>query len=216
MPESLILIAAGGLAREVMDAVEAGGQFVVEALLDDDPTRQGTTVRGVPIVGPPESSLDHPDAQLVVCAGSGLARSTIVARLTAIGVEPGRYASIRHPSVAVPASCSVGGGTILLANVVLTADVTLGRHVVAMPHAVFTHDDRADDCATICAGVSLGGDVRLGRASYLGMNSSVREHCVVGDNTVLGMGSALLQDLPDDQTWVGTPARPINRLVSAL
>jgi acetyltransferase-like isoleucine patch superfamily enzyme len=139
----------------------------------------------------------------------------IVARLTALGVEPYRYVTVVHPSVTVPASCSIGVGTILLANVVLTADVTLGRHVVAMPNAVFTHDNRLDDFATVCAGVALGGAVHVGRAGYLGMNSSVRERCVVGEHAVLGMGSVLLQDLPDDETWVGSPARPINRLVGA-
>jgi len=209
-----MLIAAGGLAREVMEAVVVMEQFRVAALLDDDPTRQGQNIHGMPVAGPVEAAFDNPDTRLVVCAGSGKARSMIVASLTALGVDPDRYATIRHPSVTVPGSCNVGAGTILLANVVLTADVTLGRHVVAMPHAVFTHDDRAADYTTVCTGVSLGGDVRLGRASYLGMNSCVREHCAVGDNAVLGMGSVLLHDLPPDQTWVGVPARPINHLVS--
>jgi acetyltransferase-like isoleucine patch superfamily enzyme len=120
-----------------------------------------------------------------------------------------------HPSVWVPRSCTVGEGTVLLANVVMTTDVTVGRHVVVMPNAVFTHDDHLDDFATVCAGVTLGGNVQIGRAGYLGMNSSVRERCGIGENAVLGMGSVLLQDLPAGESWVGSPARPINHFVGA-
>jgi serine acetyltransferase len=76
-----------------------------------------------------------------------------------------------------------------------------------MPNVVLTHDDVVEDFATLCAGVALGGSVRVRPRAYLGMNASVRESLTIGTDAVVGMGSVVLRDVPDEETWFGTPAR---------
>jgi sugar O-acyltransferase (sialic acid O-acetyltransferase NeuD family) len=205
MKAPLILVAASGLAREALEAVRAQGRYDVIGLVDDNPARWGEVHDGAKILGGLELVADHPDTTILICAGRGSARDAITARLR---VPDERHATVVHPSVHVPQSCEIGVGTVVLAGCVLTAGVTLGRSVVAMPHVTFTHDDVVENFATLCAGVTLGGSVWIGRRAYLGMSSSVREHVRVGCDTVLGMGSVLLGDVPDGQTWFGIPARP--------
>ncbi|HBH57181.1 MAG TPA: acetyltransferase, partial [Arthrobacter bacterium] len=118
-------------------------------------------------------------------------------------------------TVECPEGCRIGRGSILLKNVTLTASVTLGAHVVAMPSVTFTHDDDVADFATFAAGVSLGGGVRIGRAAYLGLNCSVRERTSVGSYATVGMGAAVLSNVPDGETGVGVPGHPIDREMPA-
>ncbi len=207
----LILVAASGLAREVLAMVRNSGQYDVLGLLDDDREMAGVTVDGAPVLGTIEDAPSYTHAFVLVCLKSGKSREVVVDRLTSMGLHEARYATAIDPSVHCPEGCRIGRGSILLRNVTLTASVNIGSHVVAMPSVTFTHDDDADDFATFAAGVSLGGGVRIGRAAYLGMNSSVREYTSVGAYATVGMGAAVLSNVPDGETWVGVPAHEIDR-----
>lgn len=206
----LILVAASGLAREVLASVRASGTFEVAGYLDDDPLLYGGQVDGLPVLGRISDATAFPDALFVLCAGKGGTREKIAAALAQLGIGSVRYASVVDLAAFVSAGSTVGAGSILLANVVLSADVRLGSHVVAMPNVTFTHDNHVDDFATLTAGVSLGGGVHIGRCAYVGMNASIREGCAVGAGSTVGMGAAVLQDVPDGETWVGVPAHPMH------
>jgi sugar O-acyltransferase (sialic acid O-acetyltransferase NeuD family) len=207
----LILVAASGLALEVAEAARACG-IPVRGCVDDDESLWGTCAAGwLPVLGGLDALAGHPSDRVVLCAGKGGVRADLAKRLAAAGHPAAGFATVVHPSVTVPPSCSIGAGSVVLAGCVLTASVTVGRHVVLMPQVTLTHDDVVEDFATLCADVTLGGRVRIGRGAYLGMSASVRERLTVGEGSTLGMGSVLLRDLPDGEVWAGAPARRLGR-----
>ncbi|TWD50467.1 sugar O-acyltransferase (sialic acid O-acetyltransferase NeuD family) [Arthrobacter sp. AG367] len=206
----LILIGASGLAREVLAMVRGSGQYDVVGLLDDDREMAGVTVDGAPVLGNIDDAVNYMHAFLLVCIASSREREAVVSHLGTLGIGESRYASAVDPSVQYPEGCRVGRGSILLRNVTLTAAVSLGSHVVAMPSVTFSYDDDVSDFATFAAGVSLGGGARIGKGAYLGLNSSVRERTSVGDYATIGMGAAVLSNVPDGETWVGVPAHQID------
>jgi sugar O-acyltransferase (sialic acid O-acetyltransferase NeuD family) len=200
--EGVLLVGASGLAREVL----AAGVADVVGILDDDITLRGTEVGGVPVVGPILQAAGR-EEHLLVCVGSGVTRRLIVRRLTAAGVRDGRYATCVAGSTRIGTTSTVGAGSILLDGAVVTADVTIGRHVVVMPNTTITHDDVIEDYATLTSGVALAGGVRIRQGAYLGMNAAVRQGVVVGAAAVVGMGAVVLRDVPDGEKWAGVPAR---------
>lgn len=204
----LILVGASGLARETLALLSVSGSHRVIGVVDDGAARWGTEISGVPVIGGLDAIAEHPRAEIAVCVGHGSGRARIVDRLRALGVHDHRYARIVHPAIHVPDDCRIGAGSILLAGVVLTADVAIGRHVVAMPNVTLTHGDRIGSFATLCAGVTLGGGVRVGEEAYLGMGASVRARSRIGRRATLGMGAVLLRDQPAGETWLGVPAAP--------
>ncbi|MFC5931592.1 acetyltransferase [Cryobacterium melibiosiphilum] len=203
----VLLVAASGLAREALSVLRRSGEYTPIGFLDDDPKLWGTTLDGLGVLGGTDLVVKYPRAGLVICAGSGSARAAIAARLERTGRSTQDYIRVIDPSVVVPGDCVVGAGSILLAGVVLTTSVEIGRHVVVMPNVTLTHDVFVESYATLCAGVALGGHASIGEGAYLGMNASVRERIRVGTYAVLGMGAVLTQGLPAEETWVGVPAR---------
>ncbi|MEC5184933.1 sugar O-acyltransferase (sialic acid O-acetyltransferase NeuD family) [Cryobacterium sp. MP_3.1] len=202
----VILLAASGLAREVVSAEQRDFRWV--AILDDDEELHGSRVAGIDVIGGLELAARHRTG-LLICVGSGAGRRRVADRLAALQVQPERYVTVIDASARVPASCTVGRGSVLLAHTVLTADVRVGRHVVVMPQATLTHDVVVGDFATLTAGVSLAGGVTVHEGAYLGMNATVRQNVVVGAGAIIGMGAAVIADVPAGETWAGVPARSV-------
>ncbi|POX51674.1 acetyltransferase [Streptomyces sp. Ru71] len=203
----LLIIGAGGFARETAQAVRDAGEAKLLGHLDDNRALHGTEVDGVPVLGGCDLVHDLPDARVVICVGNPrdyAARARLVRRLN---LPPDRWATVVHPTAAVSATSRIGPGSVLLAHCVLTAAVRVGAHVAVMPHVVLTHDDVVEDYVTIAAGARLGGGVRLARGSYLGSGTLVREGTTVGAWSQIGMGSTVLGDVPPGEVWVGSPAR---------
>jgi sugar O-acyltransferase (sialic acid O-acetyltransferase NeuD family) len=207
----LVIVGAGGFARETAAAVHAVNEVAptwrLLGFLDDDEALHGRVRGGVPILGGIDTVAALPTAAVVVCVGNPreyASRARIVRRLA---LPPERYATVVHPSAAIGAGCVIGPGSVLLAQVALTADVQIGGHVAVMPQVVLTHDNVVADHVTIASGVRLGGGARLARGAYIGAGALIREGLTVGDWSLVGMGSTVLHDVPPAQVWAGSPAR---------
>lgn len=212
----LLVIGAGGLGRETAEAVRAANNveptWNLLGLLDDAGALHGTSLSGIPVLGPIGAIDDFPGAQVVVCTGSARQRFSRKRLVQHLALPPERYASVVHPASVLAPGPPLGPGTVVLASVVTTTAVEIGAHVTVMPAVVLTHDDVVGDFATFGAGVRLAGRVRVGEGAYLGAGSLVREDTSIGPWALVGMGATVLSDVPAAEVWVGAPARFLRRV----
>lgn len=215
MPTPLILIGAGGFARETIELVRAINReaptWELIGLLDDDPELRGKELLGVPVLGPCSAVEEYREASVVACVASPqdpMRRLRLVARL---GLRLERFATLVHPRATVADSATVGPGSVVHANCVLTADIELGWHVALMPAVVLTHDDTIEDGVTFGAGAKVSGGVTVEAGAYIGTGALLREHISVGAGAVVGMGAIVTKPVPRGETWYGSPARPASQ-----
>jgi len=206
----LLLLGAGGLAKETLAAVRAlPDVWQPIGVLDDDPARHGDEVAGIPVLGGTDWLSDFPDAAVVPCVASPhrpFGRLRLAQRLD---LPVGRWATVVHPAASIPPGTVIGAGSVILAGVVVTAPITIGPYLVAMPHVLLTHDNDIADGVTLAGRATLAGGVRVGQGAYLGQGALIREYVSIGAGSVIGMGAVVLADVPDGQTWVGSPARKL-------
>ena len=87
--------------------------------------------------------------------------------------------------------------------------VTIEDDVFVGPNVVFTDDPHPMGCPryTECKG---GATVR--RLARIGANSTILPGVVIGENSLVGAGSVVVDDVPDGAVVVGSPARVIRRV----
>ena len=87
----------------------------------------------------------NPDAAVIACVASARNPGGRLALARRLGLPDERWATVVHPSAAVPAGTELGPGTVLLAGSVITTPLRVGAFVLAMPHVLLTHDDEVAD-----------------------------------------------------------------------
>jgi sugar O-acyltransferase (sialic acid O-acetyltransferase NeuD family) len=215
---ALVLVGAGGLGREALAAARAGADWDVTGFVDDRADLAGSTVDGVPVLGPVDhlTARSGDGAHALVCTGrpgNTTSRVVLDQKLAAAGVP---FGTLVHPDASLAPGTQVGAGSIVLAQVVTTTALLIGRHVVVMPHTVFTHDDVIGDFTTFGAGVRLAGGVVVEPGAYVGSGALVREYVTIGAGALVGMGAVVTRDVPPGEVWAGNPARRINGTSSSV
>ena len=112
-------------------------------------------------------------------------------------------------SVSVGERVWVGPYTILDGSGTLT--IGSGCTVSAGTH-IYTHDNVAQTVSGGRAPIDRQA-VSIGDDTYIGPNVVVTKGCQIGSRCVIGAGSLVRRDVPDNSLVVGTPGRVVARVV---
>ncbi|WP_432535515.1 NeuD/PglB/VioB family sugar acetyltransferase [Kineococcus arenarius] len=206
--ERILVIGAGGHAREVLDVVEALGPARVHVVAEGLPESDGVSVYGYDVLGGLEALAAHAGWGYVVAIGDGAARSRLARAAEAAGCLP---LTLVHPSASVARRARLGPGSVLLHGARVTSDACLGEHVHVNLNATVAHDCSVGSFSTISPGAHLSGGVRTGQRAWVGSGAVVRERVALGDDVVVGAGAVVLGNVPDRTVVVGIPAHPLAR-----
>ena len=203
MTRRLAIIGAGGHGRVVADAAERLGWTV--AFFDDH--AEGA-VAGWPVIGPVSALFALPEQVdgIIVAIGNNRVRLELTHRLIAAEMP---VPVIVHPAATVSSRASLGAGTFLAAGAVVNIGARIGLASLVNTGATVDHDCIVADGVHLSPGVHLSGTVTIGERTWLGTGSSVRNNLVIGRDAVIGVGSAVVANVPDGVVAQGVPARVV-------
>lgn len=204
----LLIIGAGGHAKVVIDVARAAGWVPVACF---DPATVGDTCNGVPVVGGDDDVprfLARGVRNAVVALGSNSLRAKVGLNLMSLACS---CPPIIHPSAIVSPTAEVGVGAVIMPQVVVNAESSIGQFAILNTSCVVEHDCVIGFAAHIAPRASMGGNVRIGELALLGVGAVVRPHASIGDYAIVGSGSVVIGDVRPSVTVVGAPARPYRR-----
>jgi len=206
----LVIIGAGGYGREMygaaLGAVGYGTEFDVHGYLDGRSNAMDG-FKGYPaVIGSPETYAPQPDDVFISALGSIESRRRCVAMIESRG---GTFVSVIHRSAFLGPNVVIGEGSFVAHNVVLTADVRIGRHAAVFHGTSIGHDSVLGDFTHVYAQCSVGGSVRIEEGASVYPGSVVVPRRTIGAGAVVGAGSTVILNVRPGVSVFGSPAKPI-------
>jgi len=109
------------------------------------------------------------------------------------------------------------GGVVIEDNVHIGANTcidrgSLGNTVIGMNTKVdnlvhIAHNVRIGDNCNIVALTVIGGSTVIGNNTWVSPSVCIRDGISIGNNSFIGMGAVVTKSIPDDELWIGNPAK---------
>jgi len=210
--KQVIGLGAGGHAKVVIEILRLLGGYDIIGLLDSRPETRGSTVLGIKVLGDDSllPEIHGRGVRYAFVGVGGVGDSGPRARLYALARENGfEMTCAVHPQSMISPSAVIGDGPTVMAAAVINADACLADNVIINTGAIVEHDCIIGNHVHVATGARLGGAVVVADGAHIGLGAGVRQGLRIGRNAIVGAGAMVVDNVPDNLTVVGVPAKPL-------
>lgn len=199
---------AVGICNAIMHAQQRFGINVeLSGLLND--SQPGESINGIPVVG-------------TLGDAAGLAKQgyKFIYTIYKMGHQPQRMELFRslgipedhmytfvHPMAYVAPDVELAYGVAVMPNVSISPNTKIGLGTLIMSNAFVGHDTVIGKHCFIAATACVGSYIDVKDGAWIGFNATIRGKQTIGTCVAVGIGSVVVNDIPDHELWIGNPAR---------
>jgi sugar O-acyltransferase (sialic acid O-acetyltransferase NeuD family) len=206
----MLIVGAGGHAKEVCEVLQLQLPGAALAFYDADPTLPDL------LMGLPLLHTEHDAKQWLAQYGNAFALGTgysttrrkLYHQFMALGGKP---VGCRAPTAIVGSHGIVlSDGVDVLHGVRLTTHVQVGTGTLLNAGCALHHDVRVGAFCSVSPQACLLGNVTLGDDVFIGAGAVVLQGLRIGDGATVGAGAVVTQDVPAGVTVAGVPAQIVS------
>lgn len=211
----MLIIGAKGFAKEVLEVLHQMNQIENVEFYDDvSGDLPALLYSKFPILKTDTEVLKHfstIDNKFTIGIGNPILRKKLYDKFTSLGGKFTSTISIKSSigsyGVNIEEGCNIMTGTII------TNDVLIGKGCLINLNCTIGHDCIIGDFVEASPGVHISGNCKINSYTTIGTNATILPRISIGKNVVIGAGSVVTKDVPDNSMVVGVPAKVIKELI---
>jgi acetyltransferase EpsM len=204
------------VASALRDLRDSNEDVIPFGFLNDFEPR-GKTIDGLPVLGKIADAtqfLNQKDMFFVSALLKVKEAFVRSQKIRSLKIPLDRYYTIIHPQATISHSSKIGYGTFIGPHVTIMPKATVGNHCSLRASANVGHDCTLGDFCYMGPNSTLSGRVILEDGVHIGPNACILEKLTIGSYSVIGLGSAVIKNLPSLTVVLGNPARIIEKLTT--
>jgi sugar O-acyltransferase (sialic acid O-acetyltransferase NeuD family) len=190
------------------DSAETIAGFAVEGAYLDRRELNGLPVVALEEVEQHFPAERHPAFVAISSTKLNRIRTRLYENVKARGYSFAKYVSSK---AFVWHNVEIGENSMIFENNVLQHRVKVGANAVLWSGNHVGHQTEIEDHCFISSHVVISGFCRVGRSSFMGVNSCVGDYLTIGEDCVVGAGAVVVRNLDGGKVYVGNPAKPLDR-----
>lgn len=196
----MYLYGASGHGKVIKEVLESQN-IVVDGFIDDNP--KISTLLGLPV----KHTTEDVDT-ILISIGDNKTRKVIAEQLKCNFANPAI-----HSVSTISKSAKIGIGTVVMAGVVVNAESIIGEHCIVNTGASIDHDCHIDNYVHISPHATLCGNVTVGEGTWIGAGAVIIQGVCIGRWCIIGAGSVITKDIPDNYLAVGNRNKLQKRII---
>ncbi len=209
--ENVVLFGGGLHSGYCIDIIKKENKYNIIGIIDSIKDI-GDDIYGYPIIGRQEQIkkliIKYNIHAGIITIGDNWTRKLVYDSIIS-EVPSFVFINAIHPSTIIGMNVKLGVGVVTMAGCIINPNSIVGNFSFFATGAQLEHDCKIGDFASISAGSITGGKVNIGKYSAITLGVIIIDRINIGENTVVGSGSLVNKDLPDNVLAYGIPAKII-------
>lgn len=210
--DKIIVIGGPGPAVVVSNAImhaqsRFGADVQLHGLLND--SQVGEKINGIPVVGSLSDAhkLAKEGYQFIYTIYKMGHQPQRMELFKSLGISEDQMYTFVHPMAYVAPDVHLAPGVAVMPNASISPNTSVGMGTLVMSNAFIGHDTTIGRHCFIAATSCVGSYIKVEDGVWVGFNATIRGKQTIGSCSAIGIGSVVVSDIPEQELWIGNPAR---------
>jgi len=203
-----VIIGAGTYGEVYAEYIRDSRQFELNGFLDDDTSKIGKTINQIKVLGPLSdlASLKKKGIQAIFAPlGDNDLRIKMLDKSKRLGFDTPGFI---HPTAIIHHTVKLGRSVYILSGTHIMPHTNISDFTMISMGVNVAHHVTVEKGCFLSMGSNVGASLTIGSMTFIGISSTLMTGIHrVGKNVLVGAGSVVVSDIPDNKVVTGVPAK---------